>query len=133
MSPWGEPGPPIVHLNWGTPGTPAGLNGSACNRVFYRGRDSVAGPNESHLITCTDCMAIYERVTNPPRMTFEDRVRMIAHTGEGSYGPLDWVAIGAMTLGIGIPIVFILKPFAKAYVKYKDRRLQRDSNPQPSR
>jgi hypothetical protein len=107
-----------THLNWGGPHNRPGLNGSACTRLFYRGHDSVAGPAEISKVDCPECLAIYNTVTNPPPWTFDDHVRRIAHTGEGSYGALDWVAIGVMTCGIGIPIIMVLKPFAKAYLRH---------------
>lgn len=50
---------------------------------------------------------------------------MVAYTGEGSYGLFDWFAIGSMTFGVGIPIVWAAKPFFKAAVKAHDRRQER--------
>ena len=112
-----------THLNWGTPGTQPGLNGAACTQLFYRGRDRVAGPKDIALVNCEECRGIYNRATDPPRpWTFEERVRMLAHTGEGTYGEIDWLLIGFTTLGIGIPIVWALKPLAKAYVARLDRK-----------
>ena len=99
------------------------MNGAACTQLFYRGRDRVVGPNEIVLVNCEECRGIHARVTAPPRpITFEERVRGIANTGEGHYEELEWVFIGLMTCGIGIPIVWALKPFAKAYVKRLDSK-----------
>ncbi len=68
--------------------------------------------DEPTTVSCPECLRLEEVYRKEPISVkclepswFKDWARF----GEGTYGELDWIALGIMTCGLGIPVMWLLK------------------------
>jgi hypothetical protein len=95
---------------------------SLCGDSVLQGQMLAGSPPTA---TCKKCLdkynswqqAIIEKNIIPLR--FDEKMIVWANFGEGHYGELEWLVVAIMTLGLGIPIVLMMKFIAKTYVKVK--------------
>ncbi len=82
-------------------------------------------------ITCPDCKECLaedgvedekQRQKQLEHMrSMQGRIEGLAHIGEGTYGELEWLAIGASTLGVGLPFVWVGKQIAKGILRMQKK------------
>jgi len=77
---------------------------------------------------CPKCLTAYDLLQEKARKDYKsDRFRRNltrwAHFGEGEWGALEWLALAAKTLGLGVILMLLAKPFLKGlhYVLYHDK------------
>lgn len=56
----------------------------------------------------------------PPLRKKKTRIEKIASFGEGHYGELEWFALGAMTLGLGLLPMYITKKICQQICRAKE-------------
>ena len=70
---------------------------------------------------CPECLELeeaYRKEQASIKVHELSRLERWARFGEDSYlGELEWIALGAMTCGLGIPVMMVLKAFAKSRLK----------------
>ena len=86
-----------------------------CGSILNRG-DALTSELETN--KCKFCLNIYQDKPKYRKIPFFERW---AHFGEGHYGPLEWVAFGISTLGLGLLPIYLLKHLSKTIIYLKNR------------
>jgi hypothetical protein len=89
------------------------LSDSWCGALLVRGDCLTDDPE---ITSCPECLRLEEAEfrLEEARRKEQPKLSKLEMFGEGTYGELDWIALGVMTCGLGIPVVSLLKHLAKS-------------------
>lgn len=79
-------------------------------------RNTLAGEDLSG-VDCQQCWKGLDARFDADRPAFSRHLTRLANFGEGSYGYVDWVVLGAVTCGLGLPVAWVGKRAAQGLLR----------------